>query len=60
VGHAIDLHLREIFRPTLELILPASPLEDLGAYRRLTEWSLFTTVEAWLDEPLHSPRRELA
>ena len=24
------------------------------------EWSLFTTVEAWLDEPLHSLRRELA
>ena len=60
VGHAIDLHLHEIFRPTLELILPASPLEDPGAYRRLTEWSLFTTVEAWLDEPLHSERRELA
>ena len=60
IGHAIDLHLHEIFRPTLELILPASPLEDPGAYRRLTEWSLFTTVEAWLDEPLHSERRELA
>ena len=60
IGHAIDLHLHEIFRPTLELILPASPLEEPGAYRRLTEWSLFTTVEAWLDEPLHSVRRELA
>jgi HD superfamily phosphohydrolase len=60
IGHAIDLHLREIFRPTLELILPVSPLEGPGAYRRLTEWSLFTTVEAWLDEPLHSERRELA
>ena len=59
IGHAIDLHLHEIFRPTLELILPASPLDDPGSYRRLTEWSLFTTVEAWLDEPLHSHRREL-
>jgi hypothetical protein len=60
IGHAIDLHLREIFRPTMELILPESPLDDPAAYRRLTEWSLFTTVESWLDEPLHSLRRELA
>lgn len=60
IGHAIDMHLRELFRPTLELVLPESPLDDLDAYRRLTEWSLFTTVEDWLDEPRESPRRELA
>lgn len=60
VGHAIDLHLREIFRPTLRLILPRSPLDDPAAYRRVTEWSLFTTVEQWLDEPLASERRQLA
>ena len=60
VGHAIDIHLREIFRPTMSLILPRSPLEDLDAYRRVTEWSLFTTVEEWLDEPLASEKRELA
>ena len=60
IGHAIDLHLHEIFRPTMRLVLPQNPLDDLAAYRRLTEWSLFTTVEAWLDEPLASERRELA
>jgi hypothetical protein len=60
IGHAIDLHLHEIFRPTMQLILPESPLDDLAAYRRLTEWSLFTTVEAWLDEPLAGERRALA
>ncbi len=60
VGHAIDLHLREIFRPTLELILPNSPLEDSAAYRRLSEWSLFSTVEDWLSEPLTSEKRGLA
>ena len=60
VGHAIDLHLHEIFRPTMALILPESPLDDLAAYRRLSEWSLFTTVEGWLDEPLESDRRALA
>jgi len=60
IGHAIDLHMREIFRPTLEILLPQSPLDDPLAYRRLTEWSLFTAVEDWLDEPLHSTKRELA
>jgi hypothetical protein len=60
VGHAIDLHLHEIFRPTMRLVLPASPLESLAAYRRLSEWSLFATVEAWLDEPLSSEKRALA
>ena len=60
IGHAIDLHLHEIFRPTMELVLPESPLDDEAAYRRLTEWSLFTTVEAWLDEPLESEKRALA
>jgi uncharacterized protein len=60
VGHAIDLHLHEIFRPTMALILPESPLVDLVSYRRLTEWSLFTTVEDWLAEPLESEKRALA
>ena len=60
VGHAIDLHLHEIFRPTMAFVLPESPLDDLAAYRRLSEWSLFTTVEGWLDEPLESDRRALA
>jgi HD superfamily phosphohydrolase len=59
IGHAIDMHLHEIFRETLGLILPESPLDDLEAYRRLTEWSLFNTVETWLDEPAGSQRRRL-
>ena len=60
IGRAIDLHLREIFRPTLELILPESPFIDPEAYRRLTEWSLFTQVERWLHRSPGSPERELA
>lgn len=60
IGRAIDLHLREIFAPTLELVLPQSPLADLAAYQRLTEWSLFTEVERWLDEPPGSERRRLS
>jgi hypothetical protein len=60
IGHAIDLHMREIFADTMKLVLPASPFDDLAAYRRLTEWSLFTEVERWLDEPGSSKRRRLA
>jgi hypothetical protein len=59
IGHAIDMHLHELFRPTMELVLPVNPLDDLDAYRRVTEWSLFTTVEGWLLEPRESPRRVL-
>ena len=60
IGRAIDLHLREVFRPTLELILPESPFIDPEAYRRLTEWSLFTQVERWLHRSLGTAERDLA
>jgi len=60
IGHAIDLHMREIFAETMKLVLPRSPLDDLAAYRRLTEWSLFTEVERWLGEPRQSKRGRLA
>lgn len=59
IGRAIDLHLREIFPETMELVLPRSPLDDLGAYRRLTEWSLFTEVERWRDEAGGSAKQRL-
>ena len=29
IGHAIDLHMREIFADTMEFVLPHSPLDDL-------------------------------
>jgi HD superfamily phosphohydrolase len=47
---AIDLTLAEIFRPTLERILPGNPLEHLERYRALTEWSLLVDVERWAHE----------
>ena len=59
IGHAIDLHMREIFSDTMDVILPRSPLDDLRAYRHLTEWSLFTEVERWADDPGSPPRRRL-
>ena len=57
IGHAIDLHMREFFADTMAIVLPKSPLDDLRAYRHLSEWSLFTEVERWLDDPGSSPRR---
>src|SRR5438552_4111177 len=37
---AIDLTLAELFRPTMDRLLPGNPMEHLDRYRGLTEWSL--------------------
>jgi uncharacterized protein len=52
---AIDLMLAEVFEPTLELLFPLNPAENLPRYRRLTEWSLLADVERWADDP--DPKR---
>jgi HD superfamily phosphohydrolase len=46
----IDLQLREVFRPTLALLLGGNPLERLDAYEALTEWSLLSDVDRWARE----------
>ena len=46
----IDLHMREIFGETLELLLAGNPLDDLERYRELTDWSLIETVDRWQEE----------
>jgi hypothetical protein len=43
----IDLQLREVFRPTVELLLGGNPLEMLDRYQMLTEWSLLSEVDRW-------------
>jgi HD superfamily phosphohydrolase len=43
----IDLHMREIFRETIDRILPGNPLEHLADYQALTDWSLIDTVDSW-------------
>jgi hypothetical protein len=56
---AFDLHLREIFRPTLELIVRRDPRRDLESYLHLTDHTLFAQVREW--EGSHSQtRRRLA
>jgi HD superfamily phosphohydrolase len=47
----IDLHMREIFRETIERILSGNPLEHLPDYLALTDWSLIETVDGWGHEP---------
>jgi HD superfamily phosphohydrolase len=55
----IDLQLREVFRPTLELILGGNPLERLPRYQALTEWSLLSDVSRWALDESDAQRRDL-
>ena len=55
----IDLQLREVFRPTLELVLGGNPLERLDRFRALTEWSLLSEVDRWATGEADAERRGL-
>ncbi len=55
----IDLQLREVFRPTLDLLLGGNPLERLDTYQALTEWSLLSDVDRWARDGEDGERREL-
>ena len=55
----IDLQLREVFRPTLELLLGGNPLERLDRYLGLTEWSLLSDVDRWAHGAADGHQREL-
>ena len=54
---ALDLHLQEIFRDTMGMILPSNPAEDLDAYLDCDEWQLFSEVRSWLDS--EDPQRQM-
>lgn len=47
---AIDLAMADIFRSTIELLMPGNPLDHLDRYRELTEWSLLVDVGRWQDD----------
>ncbi|HEV2139770.1 MAG TPA: HD domain-containing protein [Candidatus Dormibacteraeota bacterium] len=55
----IDLQLREVFRPTLEVLLGGNPLERLDRYQTLTEWSLLSDVDGWARGDGDGAHREL-
>ena len=44
---ALDLHLQEIFRDTMNLLLPGDPSKSLGDYLECDEWTLFRNVQRW-------------
>src|SRR5260370_20398453 len=46
----IDLHMREIFRETIDRILPGNPLDHLRHHPELTDWSLIDPVDRWRHE----------
>ena len=54
---ALDLHLQEIFRDTMGMILPLNPAEDLDTYLDCDEWQLFSEVRSWLDS--EDPQRQM-
>jgi uncharacterized protein len=55
----IDLQLREVFRPTLDLALGGNPLERMDRFKMLTEWSLLSEVDLWATGEGDPKRREL-
>ncbi|HSS94362.1 MAG TPA: HD domain-containing protein [Candidatus Dormibacteraeota bacterium] len=55
----IDLQLREVFRPTVELLLGGNPLDRLDRYLMFTEWALLSEVNRWALGEGDAQRREL-
>ena len=44
---AIDIHLRDIFTETIQMIFSHNPVENLDPYLDLTDWSLLEEVRRW-------------
>jgi len=44
---AIDIHLQEIFQPTMEILCPGNPLRSLDKYLNLTDWHVIEMVRTW-------------
>ena len=45
---ALDLHLQEIFRDTMNILFPVNPGDALDLYRECDEWSLYNTTKGWV------------
>ena len=55
----IDLQLRHVFAPTMDLLLGGNPLERLPDYCRLTEWFLLDEVDRWARGEVGAERQAL-
>src|SRR5262249_39586268 len=47
----IDLQLREVFDPTMDVLLGGNPLDQLARFQQLDEWWLFSEVDRWAHPP---------
>lgn len=54
---AIDIHLRDIFGETMNLIFPHDPRKKMEEYLSLTDWSLLEQVRGWKKSRHHEERR---
>ncbi|MCK9229422.1 MAG: HD domain-containing protein [Syntrophales bacterium] len=54
---ALDLHLQEIFKDTIDMLFPCNPLDDFGRYRELDEWSLYHDTRKWASSGDRSQKR---
>lgn len=54
-NRAVDLHMAEIFRETLEGLFPFDPRAELDRYLDVSDWSLLEGVRHWVGDP--DPRR---
>ncbi len=46
-NRAVDLHMKEIFEETMQLLFPWNPLEELDRYLEMTDWALLQEVMKW-------------
>ncbi len=46
-NRAIDLHMRDIFRDTMDILVPSNPAEELDRYLEVTEWFMLEEVRRW-------------
>ncbi|GKS59036.1 hypothetical protein YTPLAS18_25630 [Nitrospira sp.] len=56
---AIDIHLRDIFGETMQLLFPHNPRDHMDRYLSLTDWSLLEEVRRW-SSSRHPGRRRLS
>jgi hypothetical protein len=46
-NRAVDLHMKEIFPETMQVLFPWNPLRVLDRYLELTDWALLQEVVKW-------------
>jgi len=59
-GRRFDLAMREVFAETVDELFPGNPLQHVGDYLELTDWSVLDAVQRWQHEPEGTRRRRLA